>query len=533
LAAFALVNGMVNLRYPAPETRFWLLLPSVDVVLAFAGLALWVGTGRRVSRLARCFMVALLVLVRLVRIGDGVQQKYYGETFHLTDLRLVPNIVSFVHVAVPSGQFAAAIAVAVMALLALVAACYAALAHAERYLAVRAHLFAFGALAALSFVALLPLGRDPSRSDRYFGGLAASAGPRLLGEARFLLGIRRRSVEAVHAIAEAQNRFHRAPFDLAKLHRANVLLIFVESYGRAVFDRSSFLDQLGDRFRAFESEAKGRGFALASGTLTSPISGGHSWLAHSTLATGIEVTDEQTFDLVSSSQPKTIADFFRDAGYRTVLVQPGTTSEWPAGDFYRFDQKYYAWDFDYAGPPFAWATMPDQYVLDFIRRKELAVPRGPLLVEYMLVSSHAPWSALPTYVDRWDELKNGELFRTNPRVLYPVAWPNFDRAAQAYIDSIGYDFEVLQRYLAKFVLDDSLLVILGDHQPVAEISGRTPFTGVPVHVLCRDPALVEPFVARGFERGMFPPHRSSYPPMSSFLLDFLRDFSTGQAAPRN
>jgi hypothetical protein len=526
-AAFALVNAMVNVRYPAHEPQLWFLLPSMDVMVAFAALGWWARYRGRVPVAVHGFVVALLLLVRTVRLGDGVQKKYYGESFHLTDLRLAPNIVSFVHATVPRWQFVFAVAVAVVVLAAIVVACYAALANAERYLAERTHWFAFVAFAPFSFVARTALPRAPA-SD-----LDAGAAPRLFAEARFLLGMPRRTSETKRAIADTQTRLAGAPSNLAKLHRANVFLIFVESYGRAVFDRDDFFAEFCARLRAFESEAAARGFTIASGTLTSPVSGGHSWLAHTTLATGVDVRDEQQFDLISSSRPTTMAGFFRDAGYRTVLVQPGTTSEWPQGDFYQFDRKYYAWNFDYAGPPYAWATMPDQYVLDFIRRKELAGSRGPLLIEYMLVSSHAPWSALPTYVEDWNRLQDGALYRTQPRHVYPVAWPNFDNASQAYLDSIGYDFEVLQRYVADFVLDDSLLIVLGDHQPVAEINGRTPFTGVPVHVLSRDAALVEPFVVRGFARGMVPPTRSSYPPMSSFLLDFLRDFSTGEVMPRN
>jgi hypothetical protein len=527
VSVFAFLDAMANLRYPAPEPRFWWLIPSVDVVIVLACSALWSRSGRRVPNAVRVLLVALLLLVRLVRVGDGVQEKYYAHPFNLyTDLRLVPNIVSFVRASVPPWQFALCILVAMAGLVALVAACLAALGYAERYLAEKRNVVVFVALSGFSFIAIAPLRGNSEGSDLFFGGFAASAAPRLLREARFLFGVHERTSGMRLAIARTQNDWANAPSNLAKLHGANVFLIFVESYGRAVFDRPYFMERMREPLRAFESKAVERGFTVASGTLISPTSGGHSWLAHTTLATGIDVSDEMTFGLVSESKPKTIARFFRDAGYRTVLVQPGTTANWPEGDFYQFEQKYYAWNFDYAGPAYAWATMPDQYVLDFIRRRELEKHQGPVFAEYMLVSSHAPWSALPTVVDDWDQLGNGALFRTNTRLLYPVTWPNFDNASQAYIDSIAYDVEVLKRYIASFVRDESLIVILGDHQPVAEISGRTPFAGVPVHVLSRDPSLVEPFVERGFQSGMIPPNRTSYEPMSSFLLDLLRDFST-------
>jgi hypothetical protein len=357
--------------------------------------------------------------------------------------------------------------------------------------------------------------------------------PRLNHEGRFLLNVYGRKSERMQAIARVQKRLTSAPSNMAKLHGINVFLIFVESYGRTVFDRPYFYARARPMLDAFEDELVDRGFAMASGTITSPTYGGHSWLAHTTMATGVDVTDELQYELVSASKPRTMAQVFHDAGYRTVLVQPGTTREWPKGDFYGFDKKYYAWNFDYQGPSFAWATMPDQFVLDFVRRNELATQHGPLFVEYMLVSSHAPWSDLPTIVDDWDSIKDGALYQGHERMKYPITWPYFDNASQAYIDSITYDFDVLKRYIEQYVLDDTLLIILGDHQPVYEINGHTPFTGVPVHVLSRDGSLVEPFVARGFGRGIWPPAKGNFPPMANFLITLMQDFSTREAPPSN
>jgi len=532
--AFVLLNAMVNLRYPGPEPPFWYLVPSLDIVVILGCLAWWQWNGRRLPRGLLPLLVALLLVVRVVRIGDGVQHKYYGQTFNLyTDLRLLPNIVLFLRSSVAEWKFALFALVAIAALVALVAASHAALGCAARYLARRRNVLAFGAASGLSFVALAPLSLNPKWRDLYFGGLGASAGPRLWREGSSLANAPRRTSETLRAMDETEQALARTPSNLAKLHGSHVFVIFVESYGRAIFDRPVLFDRVRDEIDAFQSAVEGRGFAVVSGTLLSPTAGGHSWLAHTTFATGLAVTDELKFDLVSEHRPKTLARFFHDAGYRTVLVQPGTTQPWPKGEFYQFDQKYYAWNFDYAGPPFAWATMPDQYVLDFIRRRELSSAPGPLFVEYMLVSSHAPWSELPTVVDDWRSLGNGALFNERPRVTYPVAWPNFDQAEQAYADSIRYDFQVLRRYISDFVLDDALLVILGDHQPVAEISGRTEFAGVPIHVLSRDRALIEPFVRRGFALGMSPPDRSSYQPMAAFLRDFLQDFSTADVAQRH
>jgi hypothetical protein len=268
---------------------------------------------------------------------------------------------------------------------------------------------------------------------------------------------------------------------------------------------------------------------MVSSLFDSPTYGGHSWLAHATLATGVRTANQLDYEVVCAKAPKAIARFFHDAGYRTVVAQPGTTRPWPKGEFFGFDQKYYLWNFDYKGPSYAWATMPDQYVLDFVRRRELSPARGPLFIQYILVSSHAPWSDLPPLLDDWSSVQNGDIYNHVETTHYPIVWPSFANASEAYIASIKYDFEVLQRYLADYITDDSLVIILGDHQPVAEVNDHSPAHGVPVHVLSRDRRLLEPFIARGYTPGLRAHWRGVRPGLEQFLPNFLADLSTASA----
>jgi hypothetical protein len=382
-----------------------------------------------------------------------------------------------------------------------------------------------GAVVALFFV-LGVVPRDPHDKQLYWAGFAASSIPRLRFEAKFLLNIYGYRTANVKAIADTQATLARTPSNLEKLRGRNVYLILIESYGATVFERPDFSQKVAGVFARFERELGARGFSLATGLLDSPTSGGRSWLAHATLATGVRTAEQLQYELLLASQPKPIARFFRDAGYRTVVAQPGTTRPWPKGEVFAFEQRYYAWNFDYQGPGYAWATMPDQYVLDFVRRKELAAAKAPLFIEYVLVSSHAPWSHQPVLVDDWAKLGNGAIYRELETVRFPIEWPHFAEASEAYIRSIVYDLDVVERYLEKFVSDDSLVIVLGDHQPIPDVAGKGASVSVPVHVLSRDAALVAPFRARGYAAGMRPAPRAPHPPMASFLPGFLRDFSS-------
>jgi len=75
------------------------------------------------------------------------------------------------------------------------------------------------------------------------------------------------------------------------------------------------------------------------------------------------------------------------------------------------------------------------------------------------------------------------------------------------------------------VKDDTLVIIVGDHQPPGGVTGSSSGHGVPLHVLSRRRSLVEPFLARGYASGMRPGAPEPRQGLETFLFSFLRDFS--------
>jgi hypothetical protein len=526
LASWTLLNCMMNVRYPQVEPPFWYLLPSIDVLVLFFYFAVFGWNKWRVPTAVRVVVLLYILLVRLVRIGDGIQRRYYFQAFNLYgDLPQAPNLVRFAHSTFTPLKFWLVLFGVITIIVALVSATWFALVYAERYLSNMRNVSKAGIGTAIAFLVCSTFSHDPYYWDFYSGGFAASAIPRLKHEANFIFNIYGYNAEKKQAIAAAQERLAKEPADLGRLHHANVYFILVESYGIATFEQPALEEKSRAVFDAFEAEVGAQGFSIVSGQLDSPTHGGQSWLAHATLATTVRTADQLQFELLTSQAPKTMARFFRDAGYRTVLVQPGTTKEGKTGGFLQFEFKYYFQNFDYAGPSFAWATMPDQYVLDFVRRNEIEKPHGPLFIQYVLVSSHAPWSLQPVMIDDWSRVKNGAVYHGLETVRFPITWPDFDEAADGYITSIIYDFNVLKSYITQFINDDSLVILLGDHQPVREVSGGEENHAVPVHIVSRDPTFIEPFVARGYVRGMRPRMDDQHPPMEEFLPNLLEDFS--------
>jgi hypothetical protein len=528
LVAWSWLNLVVNVRYPTPEPGGWYFLPSLDVAVLLTLVAALGLIGWRLPWGLRLPILAALSVARVLRLGDGVTGQYFGKLFNLyTDVPLVPELVRYAHSTVDPWKFYGG----VLGVLVIVGLFVFATDRALKYLAAffqrRHRVLLFIGLALPFAVVSAFVQHDPRYNQRYAGAFGSSVVPRMQREASFLFNVYDHRASEMRAIAGIQERLSHTPARLERLHHANLYLFLIESYGSTVMDRSSFAARALPALKAMELDLGQRGFTMASGRMDSATYGGMSWLAHATLFTGVRTGNQLQYDLLGVSRPRSLARIAHDAGYRTFLVEPNTERLSPVADFYDFDTTYRSWDFDYVGPHFAWATMPDQYVLDFTRRRAIANREGPMFVAYVLVSSHAPWSHVPTLVPDWSNVGNGEIYRYHPFRRAYTNWPDFSNAAEPYVNSILYDMEVLHSYLANFVKDDALVIILGDHQPVSELTENSSSWAVPVHVLSRDPDLVAPFVARGYAHGMVPGQTTS--PMESFLVDFLSDYSGGSS----
>jgi hypothetical protein len=299
----------------------------------------------------------------------------------------------------------------------------------------------------------------------------------------------------------------------------DVLLVFVESYGvSAVFD-APFAEVVAPRLDEMAQRLAAAGLAMATGVLDAPIRGGQSWLAHASTLGGMEVDNSLWYRLMLASERPTLVDDFRATGHRTLTVMPAITLAWPEGEAYGFDEIHAAADIDYAGPPLNWVTMPDQFTLHHFEQRIRAPAEEPLFAQIALISSHAPWTPILPVLDDWDAVGDGSVFHQWEDAGPPPdeLWQDLERVRDFYALSLDYALEASARWAEAFLDDDTLLILLGDHQAAPLIIGDEAGFGVPVHVISGDPALLAPFLARGFVAGMRP---EAPPPIAG--LDALR-----------
>ena len=109
---------------------------------------------------------------------------------------------------------------------------------------------------------------------------------------------------------------------LTGLRGKDVLIVFVESYGQVAVQGTSFSPGVDAVLRQQNAMLTRAGWSTQSAWLTSPTFGGISWLAHSTLQSGLWVNSNQRYNELVASQRFTLSDAFNKAGWHTVADDP-------------------------------------------------------------------------------------------------------------------------------------------------------------------------------------------------------------------
>jgi phosphatidylglycerophosphate synthase len=337
-----------------------------------------------------------------------------------------------------------------------------------------------------------------------------------------------------HAILAREiprDRFRATPGDrlLTGLRGKDVLLLFVESYGRTAVQGSSFSPRVGAVLDRGTARLRSAGFASRSAFLSSSTFGGLSWLAHSTLQSGIRIGTQRGYDQLVQSNRLTLSGAFKRAGWRTVVEDPANKRTWRVGSsFYRYDKIYDRRNVGYRGPGFGLPPMPDQYALQALQRRELAPRhRPPVFAEVDLISSHAPWTRIPRLI-RWGEVGDGSIFHRVPveESTKATLFGDSTRARAAYGHSIEYTMSTVLSFVRRYGDDNTVLVVLGDHQPATLVSGEHADHDVPISVIAHDPKVMRRIAGWGWQAGMRPHPRAPVWPMAAFRDRFLTAFGS-------
>ena len=521
-AAWLFLNVQANLDFTGRgNTLFHLLALSPETMAIVVLTGLWGFLRLPHHRALLMLLTAATLFMGAFRIADQLVPAYLARPFDLySDTQFFPDLIFLLYTTLPLWRLAAYGLLAATALGFTAMAVWLALNTIYTCLGREPHRRAVAVVTVL-WLSCIWLSSVGGRAV-----FAPSVLSRVAEEIEVILRLDETENRHLAALEKAAKKsaLHQKP--LTGLKGSDVYVFFVESYGYSVYNDPRQAPLVLPIVRDAARELKANGYVFASSYFKSPAYGGASWLAHGSLASGVAISSQLQYELLLGSSAPPIAEFFNRAGYRTVSVMPGTLWEWPAGEYFRYQQNYYAFDFDYRSPGFGWAPMPDQFVLDNIYRREIKDRRGPpLFIQFVLVSSHAPFNEQPRYIPDWSRIGDGSIYRSQEPLRFPVQWPGLKGASKAYASSIGYDIRVLTDFLCSMIDSAALVIVTGDHQPNVKISGPDQPWSVPVHVVSRNPRLVRPFLRRGFSAGLIPARSPPHAGIESLFWILLEEFS--------
>lgn len=524
-----LVFHLVLIQPNHPAAMTWGALLVLPLELPAVLLALMVVGSGRVGKPVRAVLVAVLTLILVLKTADYVMFTSLNRGFNpVADLPLVVSLV----------QLMAGSLGTVFAVLAVIGSLLAVIAVATILwwaAGIWAQIILKGATVRLAAIGTV-----------FFTGLAiAEVGhamrhwslPIQPPGAAFTARVGVERIEMVRTtlaelrafrLAAANDPYGQIDTLLDHIDR-DVMILFVESYGRTSFDTPFYADLHRETLFTAQAELGALGLSMASSFLTSPTQGGQSWLAHATFANGLWIDGQASYGAALASGRETLFHIAARSGFQTAAVMPQITLDWPESQFMGFDTILAASDLGYQGERFNWVTMPDQFTLTALDRilRDSSERDERLFVQVALGSSHAPWVPVPELVD-WDSIDDGRVFNAMATSGDPpdVVWRDRDRVRAQYRLAINYALRNVFAYAARHKAEPPLLIVVGDHQ-AASFVALDERPDVPIHIIGPQ-HLVQRLTSAGFSPGLIPPQNTPALPMDRMRHLLLQTFSSIQ-----
>lgn len=526
LGVAALIFHLVLIQPNHPAAMTWGALAVFPLELPVILLGLLAVPQGKWTRVARAILVAVLSLIVVLKTADYAMFTALGRGFNLiADLALIEAGLRLAIGAIGLGLTLLAGVAALLTLALVVWGLWWASGVWAR-LSVRPSVAGGVAAASILFagVAVAEIGHAMGRWALPLSPPGAAFTARV-GVERVTMA--RDTLAELRAFeAAALDDPFAARSDLLSAIDRDVFLIFVESYGRTSLDTPLYADTHRATLEAAETRLNALGLSMRSGLLTAPTRGGQSWLSHATFANGLWIANQTSYGAALASDRQSLFHIASDAGFHTAAIMPQITLEWPEADLMGFETVLAAADLGYAGAPFNWVTMPDQFTfaaLDRLLREDGDARR--LFVQVATGSSHAPWLPVPELVD-WDAIGDGQIFNDMANSGDPpdVVWRDRDRVRDQYRQAVDYALRVVFDYAARHAAEAPLIFVIGDHQAAGFVAlDERP--DVPVHVIGPE-ALVTATADWGWSEGLIPADDADVRSMAAMRDLILDTFST-------
>jgi hypothetical protein len=122
-----------------------------------------------------------------------------------------------------------------------------------------------------------------------------------------------------------------------------------------------------------------------------------------------------------------------------------------------------------------------------------------------------PFRPTPPLQEDWARVLSARPFDAADVQRSITETPQWTNMGSSYADSVRYAFEVLASYVRYRPDEHFVLIVLGDHQPAANVSGENASWDVPVQVVSDRPDMLAALQMQGFVAGTRPGERAIGP----------------------
>jgi hypothetical protein len=525
LALAALLLHLVLVQPNHPDAMTWgalrLFAHELPVILLAmlalpAGVAVWVRGG----------LAVVLTAIAVLKIADFASFVAFNRRFNpVVDMNLVVSSWDLLSGTLGRGLAGVVVALAVVAVAGLAWGIWWATGVWARERLPRGWRIGAGVGAvAMTVVAVADMGRMTGwwEMERNLPGTAFTA---RVGYEKATSWRRTLADLRAFRTAAATDPWVTNPPALDRTGTGDVIVVFIESYGRASVDNALYAPTHLATLAAAEAAIAATGAEMRSGWLRAPMTGGQSWLAHSSVGAGLWISDQTRYRSFLQSGRRMLWHKAQDAGFTTAAVMPAVVKDWPEAEVMGFDMILPAADLGYRGLPFNWVTMPDQFTLVALDRLVRDPVAERVFAQVVLISSHAPWVPVPDMI-AWEDVGDGTEFNAMATAGDPpeVVWRDRDRVREQYRLAVDYSLTAIMEYVARQGGEMPLFVILGDHQAAGFVAQSDSFD-VPVHVI-GPPEVIAAIDGWDFAPGLVPDAGFEAWPMDQFRDRFLAAFSS-------
>lgn len=293
---------------------------------------------------------------------------------------------------------------------------------------------------------------------------------------------------------------------LGTLAGRDVIVVFLESYGALVYDDAQIAPRLAPARAQLAARLQARGWHVASAFMKASTFAGASELSHLSLLSGIDLSDPLRHDLLLTTDRPTLARLFTQAGYESFGLYPALSWDWAESRFYGFERFLDGRDLGYRGPALGYWKIPDAFsIARFEQLHPIAPDTRPRFLFFPTITSHLPFGPVPPHQPDWERLLSDDPFGAEASQRAMASHVDWLDMRPNYIGMFEYTYRWLGDWLERPRPREAVVLLVGDHQPAASVSGEGASWDVPVHVLSQDPALLARFTAQGFVAGTEPP----------------------------